>query len=179
MMREGIGDCVLELARGDITKETTDAIGNAANSRLAGGGGVDGAIHRAGGPAIMEECRRIGGCPTGQAVMTTAGKLKAKKVLHMVGPIWRGGGNNEAALLASCYQAALHLATENGLASVAFPSVSTGVYGYPVDQAAAVALAAIRGFLEKNHFPKLVRMVLFDAPTLAAYEKALQAAESE
>lgn len=173
-MREEIGDCVIELVRGDITRQAVDAIVDAANSRLAGGGGVDGAIHRAGGPAIMEECRRIGGCPTGQTVMTTGGKLKAKKVLHTVGPVWRGGSYNEAALLASCYRTALELAKENDLSNVAFPSISTGVYGYPVDQAAAVAIAAIRRFLAENHFPKLVRMVLFDAGTMAAYEKALQ-----
>lgn len=172
-METRVGKGVLELKRGDITLERVDAIGNAANAALAGGGGVDGAIHRAGGPEIMAECRRIGGCPTGQAVMTGGGRLPARHVLHMVGPIWRGGSDGEADLLASCYRTALGLAREAGLRSVAFPSVSTGIYGYPVDKAAEVALAEILSFMRENDIPELVRMVLFDAGTLAAYEKAL------
>lgn len=173
-MKIHVGGGTLELKQGDITREAVDAIGNAANARLAGGGGVDGAIHRAGGPAIMAECRKIGGCPTGQAVMTTGGDLPAGKVLHMVGPIWHGGGNGEAELLASCYRTALTLAGDAGLESVAFPSVSTGIYGYPVDKAAMVALRTIAAFMETNSLPGLVRMVLFDAATLSAYEKALK-----
>lgn len=167
-----IGDKTLELRKGDITLEKVDAVVNAANAALAGGGGVDGAIHRRGGPAIMAECRRIGGCPTGQTVMTTGGDLPARKVLHTVGPIWRGGGKGEEELLRSCYRTALELAADNGLRSVAFPSVSTGVYGYPVDKAAKAALETIRDFLLDHDMPALVRMVLFDDATYAAYERA-------
>lgn len=174
-MRAATGNGVIELKQGDITLEAVDAIVNAANSRLAGGGGVDGAIHRAGGPAIMAECRRIGGCPTGQTVATAAGRLHAKKVLHTVGPIWRGGGSNEPELLASCYRSALELARDLGFDTIAFPSISTGVYAYPIAAAAAVAVTAIAAFLGNNAKPALVRMVLFDAAALAAYEKALGA----
>lgn len=170
---KAFGTGTLELRRGDITRETVDAIANAANSRLAGGGGVDGAIHRAGGPAIMKECRAIGGCPTGQTVATTAGRLHAKKVFHTVGPVWSGGGRDEAALLASCYRTSLTLARDMGFESIAFPSISTGVYGYPVEPAAVIALKTIADFLEKNDRPRLVRMVLFDDDTYAAYEAAL------
>lgn len=172
-MRIDIGGGELELKLGDITLEAVDAVGNAANAALAGGRGVDGAIHRAGGPAIMAECREIGGCPTGQAVMTTGGKLPAKKVLHMVGPIWRGGGAGEPELLASCYRVALGLAHDAKLESVAFPSVSTGIYGYPVEKAAEVALGEILAFMRGHRSPTLVKMVLFDDRTLRAYEKAL------
>lgn len=173
-MRASFGGGTLELVKGDITRERVDAIANAANERLAGGGGVDGAIHRAGGPAIMKECRAIGGCPTGSTVMTTAGGLHAKAVLHCVGPIWRGGGNGEAELLASCYGTALELAERSGFDSVAFPSISTGIYRYPVDQAATIAVGTIAEFLRHHDKPSLVRMVLFDDATLAAYEKALE-----
>lgn len=172
-MRKTIGGGMLELVQGDITLQEVDAIVNAANSALAGGGGVDGAIHRRGGPEIMAECRKIGGCPTGQTVMTTAGRLPAKKVLHTVGPIWRGGGAGEVELLASCYRTALTLARDNELNSVAFASISTGVYGYPVKKAAAVALSAIAVFMQENPQPALVRMVLFDESTLAAYEEVM------
>lgn len=173
-MQLKIADKTLELKQGDITLEEVDAIANAANSRLAGGGGVDGAIHRRGGPRIMEECRRIGGCPTGGTVMTTAGDLRAKKVLHTVGPVWSGGDRGEAELLASCYRTALELARDEGLDSVAFPSISTGVYGYPVRPAAGIALATIAAFLKENDHPALVRMVLFDSDTYAAYAAALE-----
>ncbi len=173
-MRTEFGGCVLELTVGDITLETVDAIVNAANSALAGGGGVDGAIHRRGGPKIMAECRRIGGCPTGGTVATTAGELSAKRVLHTVGPIWRGGNAGEAVALASCYRTALELAKAEGLHSVAFPSVSTGVYGYPVDLAAEVALRTIREFLLTNGIPGLVRMVLFNQDTYVAYDNILK-----
>ncbi|MDR3078153.1 MAG: macro domain-containing protein, partial [Planctomycetota bacterium] len=145
----------------------------AANAALAGGGGVDGAIHRAGGPEILRECREIGGCPTGGAVATGAGRLRARKILHMVGPIWRGGGHGEAGLLASCYRSALELAKRESLRSVAFPSVSTGVYGYPLEPAASVALRAIKDFLESEGGPDLVRLVLFDSAAKAAYDRAL------
>lgn len=147
-MEKMIGQTRLVLTQGDITQADTEAIVNAANSRLAGGGGVDGAIHRAGGPEIMAECRKIGSCPTGEAVITTAGRLKAKKVIHTVGPIYRGRPE-DARLLASAYKSSLDLAAQHGLRSVAFPSLSTGAYGYPLDAAAKVALEAVRQGIEK------------------------------
>ena len=168
-----IGQTRLTLTEGDITAQDTDAIVNAANSRLAGGGGVDGAIHRAGGPAIMEECRKLGGCPTGQAVITTGGNLKAAKVIHTVGPIYRGAPK-DAELLASCYRNSLALAKRYDLKTVAFPSISTGAYGYPLDQAARVALDAVSGWLGEN--PGAlgeVRFVLFGNQAFQAYQKAL------
>ncbi len=174
-MRKTFGSGVLELLKGDLTEQAVDAVVNAANTRLAGGGGVDGAIHRRGGSAIMEECRKLGGCPTGQTVMTTGGNLPARFVLHTVGPVWRGGKNGEAALLASCYRSALALARDHSLASVAFASISTGVYGYPVEQAAVVALSIITAFMKENPLPKLVRMVLFSDDILETYAKALSA----
>lgn len=170
-----IGGRRLELARGDITKHAADAIGNAANAELAGGGGVDGAIHRAGGPRIMEECRRIGGCPTGSAVVTTAGDLPARYVIHAVGPVWDGGAYGEADLLRSAYRSVLSLARERGCASLALPSISTGVYGYPVDQAAAIALAAVAEHLRGDTTLQRVTFVLFNEPTMAAYRRALAA----
>lgn len=173
-MRVDAGNGTLELVQGDITVQEVDAIVNAANSKLAGGGGVDGAIHRKGGSSIMAECRKIGGCPTGQTVMTGAGKLPCAKVLHTVGPIWRGGSKGEADLLASCYRTALTLARDNGLASVAFASISTGIYGYPVIKAAPIALGEILSFLKENKTPSLVRMVLFDKRTFDAYLSALR-----
>ena len=173
MAEKMIGSTKLVVMEGDITAQETEAIVNAANSRLAGGGGVDGAIHRAGGPAIMAQCRQIGGCPTGQAVITTGGRLPAGKVIHTVGPIYRGRPE-DAKLLASCYASSLELAARHGLRSVAFPSISTGAYGYPLDQAAAVALTAIvKAINEHPEAFDLVRMVLFGQEALAAYEKAL------
>lgn len=169
----------LELVQGDITRETTDAIVNAANSSLMGGGGVDGAIHRAGGPAILEDCKRIraqrGPLPPGEAVLTTAGRLPSRHVIHTVGPIWHGGESGEPETLARCYRNSLTLAADQGLSSVAFPSISTGAYGYPVAAAAAVALATVRGALEAGSPVTLVRFVLFSAADLAAYQKALEA----
>ena len=169
----------LRLAKGDITKEPSDAIANAANSRLAGGGGVDGAIHRAGGPAIMKELDAIraetGGCPTGGAVATTAGNLPAQYVFHAVGPVYHGGAQGEAEQLASCYQTCLQLAGERGVKKITFPSISTGVYGYPVDLAAPVALKAVASHLEGNTSVEEAVFVLFDQPTLDAYAKALAA----
>jgi O-acetyl-ADP-ribose deacetylase (regulator of RNase III) len=164
-----INKAVLSLTQGDITRETTDAIVNAANARLAGGGGVDGAIHRAGGPAIMEECRKIGGCPTGQAVITTGGHLSAKYVIHTVGPIYRDGTKGEANLLKSAYLSSLKLASVKGLKSVAFPSISTGAYGYPLDDAARIALEAAIDYLKANDDLELVRFVLFDDGTYDAF----------
>src|SRR5512146_1499912 len=151
----------LELAEGDITRQDTDAIVNAANTTLLGGGGVDGAIHRAGGPKILEECRQIGGCPAGEARLTTGGNLKARYVIHTVGPVYRGGGHREAELLASCYRESLKLASVKGLTSVAFPSISTGAYGYPLAEAARIALKTAMEYLAGHPEIKLVRFVLF------------------
>ncbi|MBU2608354.1 MAG: O-acetyl-ADP-ribose deacetylase [Chloroflexi bacterium] len=168
----------ISVTQGDITLQSTDAIVNAANSSLMGGGGVDGAIHRAGGPAILEECRQIvarqGRLPTGQAVITTGGNLKAKYVVHTVGPVWHGGSRNEAELLASAYRESLKLASEKGLGSIAFPSISTGAYGYPVAPAAKVALDAVVSFItnETTSLEEVV-FVLFNATTYQAYESAL------
>lgn len=164
----------VKLIQGDITEQETDAIVNAANSALAGGGGVDGAIHRAGGPTIMEECRRviaqIGRLETGKAVVTTGGRLKAKYVIHTVGPIWRGGNRGEAELLASAYQESLRLASDYGLRSISFPSISTGAYGYPLAEAAGVALQAVVDFLrQRDTSVEEVYFVLYDARTYDAY----------
>jgi len=162
---------VIEAVRGDITRQRVDAIVNAANSSLLGGGGVDGAIHRAGGPEILAECRGLGGCETGDAKATTAGRLAARHIIHTVGPVWRGGDEDEAELLASCHRRALELAAELGCSSVAFPAISTGVYGYPVELAAPVAIAAAR---EAQRPPvELVRFVLFSKGHLEAFEHAL------
>lgn len=174
-MRAEFGGAVLELVQGDITQQVTDAIVNAANSGLAGGGGVDGAIHRAGGPKIMEECRKIGGCPTGEARITTGGNLGARHVIHAVGPVYRDGVSGEDRLLASAYRNSLRLAVENGLRSVAFPSLSTGAYRYPLRDAADVALSTVIGFLQnERHGLELVRFVLFDGRTQEEYEKVLR-----
>jgi len=169
----------VSIVQGDITGQATDAIVNAANSSLMGGGGVDGAIHRAGGPAILEECKKIvarqGRLPTGQAVITTGGNLKARYVIHTVGPVWRGGGRNEAELLRSAYYECLKLATETKLASISFPSISTGAYGYPVDEAAKVAVSTVVSFLKEQATSlKDVVFVLFDSRTYQSYRRALQ-----
>lgn len=167
-----LGRARIRAVLGDITNEEVDAIVNAANSRLAGGGGVDGAIHRAGGPAIMAECDRIraeqGGCPTGGAVITTAGRLKAKHVIHAVGPVWSGGQMNEDALLASAYRESMRLARANGLKSVAFPAISTGVYGFPKDRAARIALTTVLDELKTGGIDE-VRHVLFSKPDHELY----------
>ncbi len=162
-MQRKVNETTIELVCGDITEEQTDAIVNAANERLAGGAGVDGAIHRAGGPAIMEECRKIGCCPTGQAAITTGGNLKAKYVIHTVGPVYRGGGRREADLLQSAYRKSLELAAEKKLQSISFPAISTGVYGYPVDEAAQIALSTCIDFAKINTGIKLIRHVLFNS----------------
>ena len=173
-MKVKINNSILELVVGDITKEATEAIVNAANSGLRGGGGVDGAIHRAGGLQIMEECRKIGGCPTGNAVITSGGRLKSKYVIHAVGPIYHGGEKGEAELLASAYQNSLKRASENRIRSVSFPSLSTGAYGYPFDQAAPVALKTVIEYLKKHDEIGQVRFVLFGADAYRAYESALR-----
>jgi len=169
----------LRIIQGDITQQGTDAIVNAANSSLMGGGGVDGAIHRAGGPAILAECKQIvakqGRLPTGEAVITTGGNLKAKYVIHTVGPIWHGGSKGEPELLASAYKESLKTAAENNLNSLSFPSISTGAYGYPVDQAAKVALNSVIAFLSESATSvEGVVFVLFDSRTLEAYSSALK-----
>jgi O-acetyl-ADP-ribose deacetylase (regulator of RNase III) len=166
----------LELVQGDITLQEVDAIVNAANSALAGGGGVDGAIHRAAGPVLMQQTRERypQGCPTGDAVVTDAGRLKARHVFHAVGPVWRGGSANEAALLASAYRRCLALAVEHACTSVAFPAISTGVYGYPKDLAAEVSLATVREHLLQQPAPVLVRFVLFDGGSFGAFARVLE-----
>jgi O-acetyl-ADP-ribose deacetylase (regulator of RNase III) len=174
-MNANVGDSTLELHQGDITLEEVDAIVNAANSHLAGGGGVDGAIHRRGGPAIMAEtgAKYPDGCPTGSAVISTAGKLKAKFVIHAVGPVWGGGKRGEAQLLAGAYRRSLELAVENDCRSIALPALSTGAYRYPMDQAARVALRTTIEFLKEHGRPELVRFVLFDAGAYGAFAAAL------
>ena len=160
----------IDLVQGDITRFEADAIVNAANTSLLGGGGVDGAIHRAGGPAILEECRRLGGCETGRAKATTAGRLPARYVIHTVGPVWRGGDHGEEELLAACHRSSLELAASLGCASLAFPAISTGAYGFPVERAAPVALVATTtaiGELER------VTFVLFDRDAYDAFASAL------
>lgn len=173
-----VGQCTVVLERGDITEQHTDAIVNAANSELLGGGGVDGAIHRAAGPRLLEACREIkktlpgGRLPPGGAVITPGFDLRARYVIHCVGPIYSVEGAAAPRLLASCYSEALRLCREHGLQSVAFPSISTGAYGYPVDEAAPVALRAVRDALRSFGAPSLVKFVLFDDRTLSAYERA-------
>jgi len=162
-MEVKINETLIGLACGDITEESTDAIVNAANERLAGGAGVDGAIHRAGGSTIMAECRQIGGCPTGQAAITTGGNLKAKYVIHTVGPIYRGGTKNEAKLLKSAYRESLKIALQNNLKNISFPAISTGVYGYPIDEAAHLALTTCIDFARDNTGIKVIRHILFDS----------------
>lgn len=173
-MQIQINESQIELVRGDITQQDTDAIVNAANESLLGGGGVDGAIHRAAGPELLAECRTLGGCATGDAKITRGYRLKARHVIHTVGPIYRDGKHNEPQLLASAYRRSLELAHENNLASIAFPAISTGIYGYPRDKAAQIALRTIVEFLKTHAAPKLVRMVLFDAEMLNVHERVLQ-----
>jgi O-acetyl-ADP-ribose deacetylase (regulator of RNase III) len=169
---------MISLIKGDITKMKVDAIVNAANSSLLGGGGVDGAIHRAGGPAILEECRQIrarqGGCETGQAVITTAGLLPAKYVIHTVGPVWNGGHQGEPELLAGCYRNSLQLAVEHGVKTIAFPNISTGVYRFPKPEAATIAIQAVQQFLANDNSLDEVFFVCFDDENYLLYKEGLK-----
>ncbi len=173
-----INGTTILLVRGNIVQQTVDAIVNAANSSLLGGGGVDGAIHRAGGPAILDECRKIraarGGCSPGEAVITGAGKLNARHVIHTVGPVWNGGNNNEAQILGNCYRRSLELAKENGDRTIAFPSISTGAYRYPLNEAATVAVQTVSEFCAQNNnaFDE-IRFVLFDDGATNSFRAAL------
>ena len=161
----------IEIEKGDITKFKVDAIVNAANTSLLGGGGVDGAIHRAAGPKLLEECRTLNGCPTGSAKITNGYNLPAKYVIHTVGPVWSGGNHNEETLLANCYRNSLHLAVENKIKSIAFPAISTGVYHFPIEQATKIAVKETKEFLEKNKFIQKVIFVCFDEDTYRVYKE--------
>ena len=173
-MEVQVGESTLELTEGDITQQDTEAIVNAANSSLLGGGGVDGAIHRAAGPELLKECETLGGCATGEAKLTKGYRLKAKYVIHTVGPVYTQAGRHAADQLASAYRSSLRLAAKNNIASVAFPSISTGAFGYPIPEAARVALETVAEYLEDHPSIRLVRFVLFGKATYQAYEKALK-----
>lgn len=168
----------LQTVLGDITKQSVDAIVNAANCSLLGGGGVDGAIHRAAGPEFLAECRTLHGCETGRAKITKGYSLPAKHVIHTPGPVWHGGNKGEAELLTSCYRSCLELASENGCRTVDFPSISTGVYHFPLDKAAAIACRTIKEYLKAHPEIERVRMVCFDERTKAAYDSAIAALEA-
>ena len=173
-MEVTVGAARLELVQADITREDTEAIVNAANTTLLGGGGVDGAIHRAGGPKILEECRAIGGCPTGEARITSGGRLKARYVIHAVGPVYRDGQRGEAALLESAYRKSLELASAHGIRSLSFPAISTGAYGYPMAEAARIALGTTLEYLRGHPEIALVRFVLFGAAAYATFARVLE-----
>ena len=163
----------IKVIEGDITVQKVDAIVNAANSSLLGGGGVDGAIHRAAGPGLLAECRTLHGCPTGEARITGGYSLPARWVIHTVGPVWKGGGHSEDELLAACYRNSLALARDNGIRTIAFPAISTGVYGFPIARACAIALREIKQFLETNPLPEEVRLICFDRHTADIYRNLL------
>ena len=173
-MKIKVDNSILELVRGDITEQGTEAIVNAANSSLLGGGGVDGAIHRGAGPELLEACRRLNGCPTGQARLTEGFRLPARYVIHTVGPIYRGGNRGEALLLASAYRESLKLASEHGLKTVTFPSISTGAYRYPIEEAAGMALSTVREYLTDHPEIELVRFVLFSDHAYHVYKTILE-----
>ena len=164
----------IEIIQGDITRQAVDAIVNAANTSLLGGGGVDGAIHRAAGPELLAECRTLHGCRTGEAKITKGYRLPARFVIHTPGPVWHGGGSGEEALLASCYKSCLTLAAENGCKTVDFPSISTGVYHFPLEKASRIAVSTIAAFLAEHPELERVRMVCFDGRTKAFYDRALE-----
>ena len=163
----------MQIVTGDITRLAVDAIVNAANESLLGGGGVDGAIHRAAGPGLLAECRLIGGCPTGQARITRGYLLPARFVIHTVGPVWRGGGSGEEASLASCYRASLELAQRHGCRTIAFPAISTGIFGFPADRAAVIAVETVSAFLEGHDIPETVIFCCFGQASEAAHQAAL------
>jgi O-acetyl-ADP-ribose deacetylase len=169
----------IELVLGDITKQQVDVIVNAARNSLLGGGGVDGAIHKAAGPELLEECRKLDGCKTGDAKITMAYYLPAKYVIHTVGPVWKGGSHGEAALLANCYQRTLELAVGHDVKTIAFPSISTGAYGYPVEQASAIAVNTIQDFLKDNESIEKVLIVCFSQEVFDAYKLAIETGRSE
>jgi len=173
-MEVKVGNAKMELAEGDITSQDTDAIVNAANRSLLGGGGVDGAIHRTAGPQLLAECRTLGGCETGDAKITKGHNLKAKHVIHTVGPIYHSAGKKGPELLASCYRRSLEVASQNKLKSVAFPSISTGAYGYPLEEAAPIAIKTVMDYLKAHPDIELVRFVLFGREAYQSYEKALK-----
>ncbi len=162
------------IVEGDITRQDVEAIVNAANSSLLGGGGVDGAIHRAAGPALLQECRRLGGCPTGEARITRGYNLPARWVIHTVGPVWHGGTQGEEELLARCYRSSLAMAEAHGLATVAFPAISTGAYGFPLSRATRIALSETMGFLESHALPERVVFVCFGTPAYRVYVELLE-----
>jgi O-acetyl-ADP-ribose deacetylase (regulator of RNase III) len=166
----------IEVVEGDITKQVVDAIVNAANTTLLGGGGVDGAIHRAAGPDLLAECRKLGGCATGQAKITKGCRLPAKWVIHTVGPVWRDGQHGEDELLASCYRSCFALAEQHGIRTIAFPSISTGAYGFPMERAARIAVRETKGFLERNISVERVRLVCFGASAFQIHSQALNEA---